>query len=285
MIFTLFPNGQPEISLAGYMIDANHIRLVEIPDSFGGTFGGIALSQGSATGTFNAGSISGSSYVFGTIGLDINGPFQEAGLLTANLDGSVSGIVNLNDLALISPQGGSIVTAPTYTVDSTGRVTVTGLTDGTSFTTNLQLYLTGDGHALVVSMDNWNVVSGPAFEQTGSGSFTGASFTGVYAMNLQQYVSATGENDGVGEIAAYDGDSMTGFTDLNTALLPVPALPLTGAFTANSNGVFTGSITGIDALSSSSPDNYTYYVADPTKVFGIETDTNQITLGFFELQQ
>ena len=44
-------------------------------------------------------------------------------------------------------------------------------------------------------------------------------------------------------------------------------------------------MTGLDATTSTNQDAFTYYVIDTTKVVAIETDPNQLTLGYFELQQ
>jgi hypothetical protein len=91
--------------------------------------------------------------------------------------------------------------------------------------------------------------------------------------------------------------SLTGFLDLNgilsTPLTPTPGVAggVTGTFAANANGVFTGSITGIDTVSAATPDLFTFYLIGGTGpasvgVIGIENDLKeQLTLGTFELQQ
>jgi hypothetical protein len=291
--FTLNPSsasGISEISLVGYIVDASHIRLVETSDGFVGTTGGTALGQ---TGAFNTSSISGSSYVFGTDGQDfVSGAQQLAGLLTFNSDGSVSGNLSFNDITSQSPQGGNtLATGATYSVDPTGDVTVTGLTDATGdFTYNLQLYLTGAGHALVISMDAADVLAGLGYQQTGS--YTAASFSGTYALNIIQQVppdSTPFEQDGVGTVALDGVGSLIGFIDLDEAL-PTNDLPLSGTFSANANGVFTGTITGISSTSATNADMFTYYLggangAVANGAVAIENDSDQLTLGIFQIQQ
>jgi hypothetical protein len=60
------------IQFAGYIVDSQHIRLIEIDDG-GGSSGfltsGIAVGQGTAAGTFTQASLSG-AYVFGILGSD-----------------------------------------------------------------------------------------------------------------------------------------------------------------------------------------------------------------------
>jgi hypothetical protein len=286
VMFTLNPSAAstvPGIILIGYMVDASQIRLVETNDALVGTTGGTALAQTGA-GNFSASSISGSSYVFGTQGADNVGPLQVAGSVTANADGSVSGTLNFNDLATQNGQGGTAISAGTYTVDNTGRVTLTGLTDNTTFGYNLQLYLTGDGHALAISMDSSDALGGFAFQQAAS-AFNAASFAGNYAMNTNINTSGGQYFAGIGPLYADGAGSLTGFVDLNEQNVPVSALPLSGTFTGNASGIFTGTLTGIYPPNTSTPVNFTYYVIDPAHAVAIETDANQETLGYLELQQ
>jgi hypothetical protein len=301
------------VKLAGYIVDNTRIQLVEILDSLVGTTGGTALLQTGA-GTFSSTSISGSSYVFGNSGYDLNGPLQTAGALSFNSDGSVTGNLSFNDLTAQSPQGGSTLAAetqsalcssgptitPCYTIDAsgtgndggTGRVTVTNLTDSTSsptFAYNYELYLTGDGNAVAISMDALaDVQAGLLYQQTGP--FSAASFAGSYVLNIdQQDTAGNFEYDGVG-VSAIDGvSSFTGYLDLTgiltSYLSPDPDDLLAGTFTSNASGVFTGSIQGISTRSGSTQDKFTFYLVDSTKAVGIENDTDQLTLELFELQQ
>jgi hypothetical protein len=301
-----------ELIVAGYIVDGIHVRLVEQLDAFEATTGGTAILQTGA-GTFSNTSISGSSYVFGNSGYDFNGPLQAAGSLTFNSDGSVAGNLSFNDWAFQSPQGGSSLAAevlgtpcssggaptPCYTIDGpgtgndggTGRVTVTNITDSTSspsFTYNYELYLTGDGNALALSLDSTDVQSGPGYLQTGP--FTAASFAGSYVLNIdQQDTAGSFEYDGVGTSVLNGVGNFTGYLDLTGILSSfLDAAPddlLAGTFTANTSGVFTGSVQGISTTSGSTQDGFTYYLVDPTKAVAIESDTDQLTLGLFELQQ
>jgi hypothetical protein len=275
-------SGVLPVTWEGYIVDARHIRLVETKDVINGTTGGTALGQGANAGTFNTGSIAGSTFVFGTTGLDFNWFFQMAGLVTADSNGNVSGNLNFNDLTGTGVQA-PIPFSGNYTVDSTGRVTLTNLTDGT-FNVRLQLYLTGDGNATVISMDYSDVLAGFGYRQTGGGSFTASSFSGKYGMNATGFGGRT-EFDAVGPITADGIGTLQGRYD--TGILsgtPRANSSLTGDFVADGGGVFTGTISGLDITTSANRDAFTYYVIDTKKAVAIETDPNQLTLGNYEIQ-
>jgi hypothetical protein len=299
--FTLNNSLFGSLILDGYVIDANHMRLVEnVGDGFAGYMGGTAFAQ-TGTGTFSQSSVSGNTYVFGVNGADVDAAYQAAGALTFVSDGSVTGNVSYNDLnSLISAQGGSTLTAEStstpcsggssttacYTVDSsgTGRVTLTNVTDGTVNYT-LQFYLTGDnsGDAAVISMDSGvDVLNGRAFAQT-SGLST-ASFSGSYSLGVTQIETDADEQDGIGTVSA-DGSSMlTGFLDVNVDYLdPTPDESFAGTYAIGTspNGVGTGTTT--DPVTAAT-DTFTYYVVSPNGTVTIENDDFQETLGIFILQ-
>jgi len=308
VVFTLNPNASPavpEIALAGYIIDSNTIALVETADDFGGTTGGTALSQGRAnTGNFGTANLSGSSYVLGTQGADDYFFLNFAGALTFNSDGSVSGTADFNDQTNAS--SGSI-SGGTYSVDSTGigagtgRVTITNFT-GTDLNydpnsdspvpATMQLYLDGNGNALLASMDVYDFTAGPAFQQT-----AGASLSGTYALSAVGVSATTFHTwSAVGPINVGGGGGIGSgsFTDFNYFAETLPAtecgaatytcadVPLTGTASTPS-----GTITGLDADTILTPplrsDTFDFYVIDGLRAFGIETGLNTQT-GLLYLQ-
>jgi hypothetical protein len=305
--FTLNPTDSadfPQIVLAGYIADATHIRLVEVLDTLNGFNGGTAFSQGTNIGSFSSASVSGNSYVVPFAGFDDFDNFQALGLFTANADGTVSGAINYNDFTGTGVQSPSPITGGTYTVDATGRVTLTGVTAGIlTNPLNLQFYLDGSGHAPALTMDSNDVGAGLGYQQTGGGSFTAASFSGAYIMSAKGVDNPPGtffynqnEFDAVGPVTADGVGTLAGFFDLNwlsgdpdqgvliTAAVPTPDLTVSGAFIATANGTFTGTITGLQVPMSTNQDAFTYFLIDTTRVLSIETDPNQLTLGYFELQ-
>jgi len=281
--FTLNPTNANigPILLVGYIVNPSVIQLVETTDTLGGAMGGTAFSQGGNTGGFSNSSLSGSSYVAAANGFDSNGPLQLAGVLAfSSTDKSVSGNTTFNDIA---NQLSGNISAGTYVVDATGRATLTGLNGATFNNATLQLYLDGNGNALILSMNTSDVTAGYAFQQS-----PGAIFSGTYAVDAggtSQVTSSIPVSyvpwSASGQITDSTGN-ITGFTDFN---------PLTGSLTAGVNldgtatgsgEILTGSLAGLGIASSTTPDSFTYYIIDGIRVFGIETDATQLGPVYFE---
>jgi hypothetical protein len=295
VVFALNPtdttNFPGPINLVGYIID-NRISLVETSDGYGGTLGGIALSQGANTGTFSSSSssVSGMTYVFGVNGTDSNGALQSAGALTLASNGGASAIMDFNDLTNIEPASPDSFTATTsYSVDPTGDVTISGLTDSASNSFNVQFYLDGNGNALAITLDPSDVVSGEAVEQTAVDS--DANFTGNYAM------ATFGWDDGnfdpftsVGPVAGTGtGDTLSGTADINWAdNATYTGQAFTGTYAAWTTGgiLSPGTITGLDLDSSfSATDSFNFYLIDSQgDGVTIETDQANLTLGVISQQ-
>jgi hypothetical protein len=282
-----------QITLAGYIVDASHIRLVEIIGGFGGILGGSALGQGTSTGTFSSTNVSGQSYVIGLTGADVKDAAQLAGVLVFNADGTVSGFGNYNDLTPPS-QGPNPITAATYTVDATGRVTITGVNSapfnvGTNTIDYLELYLDGSGHAVATVLNgSANAIGGLGYQQNQTTPFTTASLSGAYVIDATGWDhSESGELDAVGAVTATASSAtFTGSADLNWLLSSSPTatnLPLSGTLSvaggAAANGVFTGSMTGLDVTTPANKDQFSFYMIDSNgDAIAIETDLNQLTL-------
>ena len=277
----------PPIYLAGYIIDATHIRLIESTNnstSFQGVLGGTALGQGNSTGQFNATSIAGSSYVFGAQGDDAQGSLQIAGVLTANADGSVTGMLNWHDLTETTTQNPLSFTG-SYTVDPTGRVTLTQLTDGATFHYSMHLYLAAGGNALLLSNDSADAYDGQGFQQP-AGAFTATSFSGLYGLNatvLASTGSVYGPSPVIGSITtAVSGsgsDSVSGFVDRGNGGAD---FAVTGSFNAAANGVFGGTLAGLGLGSPTTAGSFTLYVVNSTQAVMIETDPSQLSLAHLE---
>jgi hypothetical protein len=292
--FTLNPTDSvdfPKIILAAYNVDANHIRLVETSgDSYQGTLGGTALSQGANTGQFSTASVSGNSYVFGLTGFEHPTPLQVAGMLTLNSDGTVTGFINHNDLSGSGVQTPVAITASgtSYTVGSTGDVSVVITSPPNPVKLTLQLYLDGNGNALAITLNATDTSAGLAFQQSGS-SFSTSSFNGASVVSATGFdISKHGEIDAVGPVTT-NGSAATfsGTADLNWLNnATYPDLSLSGTLSTTNgvaaNGVFTGTITGLDVTTKTNSDAFSFYLIDSTGDFiAIETDNNQLTLGYF----
>jgi hypothetical protein len=280
VIFSLKPSPAQvtAISAAGYMINANRIQLIEIADTLNGTTAGIALGQGSNAGTFNTASLASSSYVFRGGGEDINlNPIQLAGVLTFGTGGVATGSLSVNEGA--SQVANATITSATYTVDPTGRVTVSSVLFGQPVTFAFQLYLDGSGNALELGIDNFEVSGGTAYLQ----SLTSAAFAGSYGMSASG-IAGVSPNPlwaATGPVKATSG-ALSGFSDYNVVTgTPITSIALTGTATGTP-GVLTGAITGLNATSSATPGNYVYYMVDSTRIIGIEVDNLQLGLITFE---
>jgi len=274
-------NQSPTLNYAGYIVNSSMIVLVETADGLALNTGGIALAQGSKTGTFTSASLSGQSYVVVAQGSDANGSLTFAAALTFNADGSTSGTADFNDI--VNQFSGTAAAIGPYTVDATGRVTVAGLIVKDSVTSKLygpitlQLYLDGAGNATAVSMDKSDSFAGPAFQQTAS-----SSLAGNYALNAYG-ISATTENpwSAVGHIST----SGNGITDSNylKATQPIADVTLSG-MTGSGSATITG--LGVDSIAAGTPTSNTFnlYVIDSNRAFAVETDNVQLGL-FYTLFQ
>ena len=287
--FTLNPTDSvnfPQIILVGYIVNANKIFLVETSDSYFGTTGGTAFSQGANTGTFTATSVSGLTYVAGLNGFDGAGAANAAGMFTLNADTTISGFINYNDLSGTGVQAPSPLTGGNWAEDvGTGRVSLIGVTDGIA-TFNAEIYLDGNGKLLTITLDTTDNLAGRGFQQSGVGAFTAASFSGPYSMGATGWdIGENTEFDAVGTVTADGVGAIAGVTDLNAFFTPTSDVAVLGTFTSASSGVFTGTITGLDVTTPANSDAFSYYLVDPTgDNIAIETDPNQVTLGYFVQQ-
>ncbi len=289
VLFQLNPglnSGLPALNIAGYVVDATHIRLMAVGNANNGYYllsamGETALAQGANTGKFSAATLAGTSYVFGAQGEDQLGALQLAGVLTLNAGGSATGTLNWNDLHEGAQQN-PLAFAGTYMVDPTGRVTLTNLADGATFKYSLHLYLGGNGEGLILSNDGNDVFAGQAFQRQ-AGAFTAASFSGNYGMNAS--LSGIGSNGSsetenvVGPLAVVSNsstESVTGFADGGAGTAD---FLVSGSFAAAPNGVFNGTLAGFDGTSPSTANTFTLYMVDSTQGIFIETDDAQLVLG------
>lgn len=302
VVFTLTPTDTTNfgtIALVGYIVDSTRVKLVETVDTNFGTTGGTALVQGSNTGTFTATSVSGNTYVTGLAGQDVNGYLQVATQLTMKADNTVSGYVNYNDLSGTGPTTPSPLTGGTWLEDAkTGRVTLTGVTDGT-LTFDAQAYLDGNGNLMALTMDNFDAVGGPGFEQTGGASIGASSFTNAYTLGVTGYDPTVNEYefDAAGNVVADGIGTFTGTADVNWNLSTGPTYtdaPVSGAFTAAASAPFKGTVKGLDlencklftaAGAGCTDDTFVYYMIDANgQNIAIETDDHQLSLGYFDQQ-
>jgi hypothetical protein len=242
------------IQFTAYIVDASHMKLIESDDTLGtasAVTAGVAIGQGSATGTFTTNRAFAGTYAFGIFGQDQGGsPYSlaSAGLFTA-----ASGALNNGYLDEFQTDFGLQISNKfhgTYTVDPTG----TGRVDSNSSILlanqngsgpELVFYLTGNGQpALVLDADIEPVLVGAGL---GIGFAypvrAGASFAGDYGLSFGQNLNGA-QTNGVGQILVNNaGGTFSGITDMNYAFSGQPDMPLTGTFqTSTTNGRLTGTL-------------------------------------------
>ncbi len=295
VLFTLNPaaNSQlPPLNLAGYIVDGARIRLNQaMPQSmvyaYDSVTGGTALGQGANTGRFSAQTVAGSSYVFAAQGSDTHGTLQLAGVLNFNPGSTVSGTLNWNNLTDRTPQPPLNFTGA-YAVDSTGRVTLTNLTDGATFTYSMRLYLDGNGGGLLLSNNPDSIFAGQVYRRQ-TAVFSSASLQGSYGFNgsLYTYSSQYGSQWGnvTGPLTATanaSSNDVAGYADANGASAD---FAVNGSFAAAPDGVLPGTLTGFGGAAPTTGNPFTLYLVDSTQAVAIETDNAQLVLGQLERTQ
>jgi hypothetical protein len=282
--FDLTPSaasGVPQFVLTGYIVGTNQIQLVESQtDTLDDDLGGMALGQGTNTGQFTAASIANKTYVYGASGQDVNNLVTIGGNFTFNPTGAVAGNLAINDGMVF---GTNPISAGSYTVDPTGRVTLTGVNVPViSGTFTFQLYLDGNGNALELGVDTLQTTAGQAYLQT----TTAADFEGSYAILGHGILDATGLPawGAVGPVTVAS-DAFTGSTDYTaqntgaSGTATTPNQPLTGTET-NSNAMLA--LTGLDSTALTTSRSYSYFPIDSKRVLAIEIDGQQLGLLILE---
>lgn len=277
-----FHQNPVNLQLTGYMVDANHIKMIESDyttnnvnnnTAFGLT-GGIAIAQTLPQGGFNSASLSGAPYVFGVSGVDLccsnttPSTLTSAGLFTSDGNGDFTSGFSDTFLQLNCAQpsckqngitGAQISQSFTggYSIDSTGRAVSTSITFGTepkpAYNPTYYFYLTslaagaGEPAALVLAAGDVNYASfatGVVYQQSGT-----AAFSGDYGMSFTQENGS--ETDGTAQMNA------------NSANTP-PLLGLADA--SNGPGQDNGFLGTFQSPASNLPFGGTLY-ADPNAQF------------------
>ena len=246
-------------NFAFYVVDANHIKLVEI--DVVPVLAGDAFRQ---VGTFSNLTLSG-SFAFTLGGADLSNPFAAGGVLTSNGAGAISnGFEDVNDGGIVNT---NLSFNGTYTLAANGRGTAilpTGLGN-----VNLAFYPTTNGIQLLET-DTGLIASGVAFLQ--SGALSSASVSGNYAMGFTG-VSMGGPLDAVSEFTA-NGSALTGIIDINNVGSLTTGTSLTGNYSVAANG--RGPMAFSTLLG---PQTLGVYVIDNTRAIFVNLDGNFVVVG------
>ncbi len=199
------------LTFAFYIVDQNHLKLVEIDAT--------AIEEGDAfgapSGPFTTAALTAGNYAFtlgGIRGSNSIQPFGGGGVLASDGNGNITGgDFDFNDT---TPQS-STISATTYTVDPTfGRVNFTLATGSGNFV--FGAYPTSSGSLEMITLDSKTDALGTGFLQ----SSPVPSAAGSFAINLTGSAITKGlpiEQDITGEVIA-SGGALTGTLDINNVL-------------------------------------------------------------------
>jgi len=253
------------LNFAFYVVDANHIKLVETDKS--PLLSGEAFRQ---NGPFSNATLTG-PFAFTASGTDTaHGPYATGAVLATDGAGAItSGSEDVNDGG--TPTSNIAITG-TYSIDASGRGTAT-LSSASKGTLDFVLYSTTNG-VLMLNVDSGLVASGAAFAQTRP--FTNAVIAGPYALNFAQF-NISGEVDANAALNANNQGGMTGLTDINALGSLSTATSMTAAFALDSTGhgpLQIGSGLGVQ--------NMAIYALDQTHCLFIGLDSGVVTVGDIE---
>ena len=262
-------------TFAYYIVDTNSLRLIETDTTSGefqvGNFSGqgpLPFSDASLTG--------GHAFVGNGTASDSGFSAVIGGLLIADGKGDITGgTLDSNDNGTVvgdTPFTGS------YKMSSNGRGTIT-LTAGAA-TVQLATYFTANS-ALFLEIDGTVQLGGSLLQQTGAGGFTAGSLSGDYASLYHTVpISSILFNDIVGQVVSDGVSALTGTVCIESAASSQPAVALTGNYTSDPSGRFTGSITtnGTNLAVS-------IYLVNTGEAAFISQDPSAVGSGMLTLQQ
>jgi hypothetical protein len=284
------------ITLLGYIVDSTHIRIIETDDTSGGSgflTAGIAVGQGSATGTFSAPMLSG-PYVAGILGMDLTSlePSSLTSLSEFSADGNGNITSGYTDTFMIedevsqTPYQLSADLSGTYQVDTKGIGRVRAslkYNPSSSFNPDIVLYLTGSGTPPLVLFAGGEQKRYPCLgtgvARPQAANAQSLSLSGEYGLAFTQQNGS--ENDGSGQATASAGslaglvsDTSNGFGN---------TVSLSGAFTSPDS---FGRASGTFGLLGASTTAVEYYLIDANHAYFVETDlitqlSGQVALGYF----
>ena len=257
-----------------YMVDPTHLKFIETDAA--PILAGDAFTQ--QTSTLNG------VYAYTMASEDSGGfPLAMGGFVTAGSGNQLtSGLEDYNDSGLTPPVNQLTNLSGNFTTPSGGRslVTIAGFYNGTAGSgITLAAYPSASGVELL-EVDGLGITGGMAIAQ---GSVSSSTVGGsAYAFNLSGFnLTNAWEVDDIAEFASVSS-SYTGAEYVNSGGTSGGSTSFDPTFTADTSITGHGTAT---LPSSSNPSAFYYYLADSgSTALVLETDTNQVGLGGFELQ-
>lgn len=295
----------PSFQFTGYMVDAAHIKLIESDNISGagvGSTAGVAVGQGSATGSFQDGTSFAGTYVSGVLGMDLTAGSTtmptltsaavftaqgSAGVTTGNIaNGFTDTFLQQNGAQGTAGAQISAAFSGTYSMfpKGTGRLRAFFIPfvppPHPMFEPELFFYLTGNGNPPLVlwvgdGVNNYPALgTGIAYPQSGP-----LTFNGDYGFSFTQGQSGS-ESDGTGQFAA---DASTGTSSAVVDVAGQVPATISGTFQPPlSNGRFGGTL--FESVNVQTAGEY--YIIDASHGFFVETDllslgTGTVSLGYY----
>ena len=250
--------------------------------------GGSGVVIPHPTGNFSNASLKG-SYVYEIHGIFAdNTPYREAGVITAdgngNITGGVDGFANPNTSGAI--QSSASVTG-TYTIanDGTGQIllgsTGLGTLAGVS-QISLAVTLASTSQAQLMEADIFASGAGTAELQTATAISSAPN--GTFVFRVHQEVASQNSNSAseVGFFTIASGSVSSGSMDQNLFPAGSSLLTLTGGTFSSPTSLGTGTATITD--SSPFTTNFLYYIVNTAKFILLARNTNAVGSGSAELQ-
>src|SRR5215469_1432192 len=222
------------------------------------------VGQGPGLGNASNNALLQGQYAFALSGQDSNGPFFAAGSFTADGQGHLGGIEDVNSNSL--PTNGTAVRfSGTYAVGSDGRGNaVTGIQPGCP---NWQFTMSSHAHALLTCL-NSNITGSGTIDLQDPTAFTASALKGNYVFGFSGVGVSGGlansagswSMDGVGNVPA-------GEMDVNDSGAIFQDTPLQGSYSLSNTGRGTAAIS-----SSYATQNFVFYVVNATDFKFMEID-------------
>jgi hypothetical protein len=256
-----------------YPIDATHLKFIET-DYINAFLAGDAFSQ-------TAAAIPTSPMVFTMAGGTLaTGPIAVGGLMASDGTGKFTGgLEDVNDNGVVSGAQVQFTGTPVLPAGPVGGRLVVNLS-GFVPATQWVIYPCSGG-LLMLETDSTTVTLGAAFaqnSQTLAASNYGLNLSGTNISNVS-IGGAPFEEDDIAQFLTTTG-TFTGIVDINDEGSPTPRQPLNGSF-PNSPPV---DATGRGVATTTNFANFTFYVVNSSTILLLETDSNQIGTGIFEVQ-
>ena len=213
-------------------------------------------------------------YAFGFSGVDTNGLFLASGSFTADGNGNLTGIEDLNEFTGVF-QNLSFTGSYSVGADGRGSASIT-TSQGTS---NIRFVLLSPDGGLLIQFDTFAVGNG-VIEKQDASAFSNSALNGGYSFGFDG-ISSSGAMSAAGRFTADGaGNISAGVEDINDAGVVSTNIGFTGTYSVASNGRGTATFT-----SSLGTSQFSFYVVSASKAHFVSLDFVPAVIGAAEGQQ